>query len=613
MSRNNSNDGSIWEDYQTNGGQNDREASYTGSTAMDADTDDLEERILAQTEYEQAHLPEGNTPDDAQFSPEAGQGNIAYGRSYDQADVYAGMNGQREAGNHGGTEAYPQRNRQSESSSARREQTTSTDQRSRQAAGRNTQQPQTGRQAAGRSRTEGRRVGADPATAEAERLAEERERLNRERKLLEQERRKNEKAAKKAAKARRRYEKEARKSQDARQAGQRQDETSRQGRQRQEEPAVFTREARRRRGSSAQNAEPLYDPYTGKKVKPHKKRHPVRRFFLFVLVILILILALWLGIQIHTMQSMGMNSEEIENSIADSVKESVSSGGAQGNYKNIAVLGVDSVDNSLDSGNNRSDVMIIASINNQTGAIKLMSVYRDTYLDIGDGNYQKANAAYAFGGPDQTVQMLNRNLDLDITDYGVVGFEGIARLIDAVGGVDIDVQEDEIVHLNNYQLTMSEETGLTNIPVTQAGLQTLNGLQATAYCRIRYTNGNDFRRTERQRTVLTKTFEKIKSDPLRLVMNLNSILPYVKTSLSVPEMFSLGVKAMRFNVESQEGFPNQDLLTVGYINQQSCVIPITLAKNVTWLHSELFGETDYQPSQTVQDISAYISGVTGYY
>jgi LCP family protein required for cell wall assembly len=353
------------------------------------------------------------------------------------------------------------------------------------------------------------------------------------------------------------------------------------------------------------------DPGT-RQGRQRKKRHPVRNFFLVLLLLLILMPVLWIFAQVKTMQSMGMTSDEIEQSIAGDVRDRIANGGAQGDYMNIAVLGVDSIEGSLDSGNNRSDVMVVASINRKSGGIKLMSVYRDTYLDIGGGEYEKANAAYAFGGPEQTVQMLNTNLDLDITDYGVVGFEGIARLIDAMGGIEIDVAEDEIVHLNNYQLTMSEETGLKNIPITQAGPQTLNGLQATAYCRIRYTAGNDFKRTERQREVLTKTFDKIKSDPIRLATHLNSVLPYVKTSLSIPELFSFGLKAMKFNVEQQEGFPNQDMLTVGYIGQQSCVIPVTLSSNVSWLHSELFGETDYQPSQTVQDISAHISSVSGY-
>ena len=281
-------------------------------------------------------------------------------------------------------------------------------------------------------------------------------------------------------------------------------------------------------------------------------------------------------------------------------------------YRNIALFGVDSTEGTLDAGNNRSDVMVIASVNNKTGDIKLVSLYRDTYLDIGDGNYQKANAAYAYGGPEQAVRMLNTNLDLNITDYATVGFEGIARVIDAVGGIEIDVQEDEIEHLNNYQLTMSQETGLANIPVTQAGLQTLNGLQATAYCRIRYTTGNDFRRTERQREVLTKTFQKIKKNPVGIIRNMDSIMEHVRTSLSVTEILAMAPQAIQFNVAENSGIPVEELRTVGYIGDQSCIIPITLAANVTWLHEYLFNDTGYTPSDTVQGISEHIRAVSGY-
>lgn len=343
-----------------------------------------------------------------------------------------------------------------------------------------------------------------------------------------------------------------------------------------------------------------------------KKKHRALPIVLLILILVIGLPLVWLLARIRGMQADGLSFTDVADSISEEVKNSMSSGPMAG-YRNIAILGVDSITGSLDEGNNRSDVMIIASINEKTGDIKLMSVYRDTYLDVGDGTYSKANAAYAYGGPTQTVEMLNKNLDLNITDYAVVGFEGIARIVDAVGGVEIDVQQDEIEHLNNYQLTMSQETGMEDIPVTQPGLQTLNGLQATAYCRIRYTAGNDFKRTERQREVLTKVFEKIKKNPIKALASANALMSYVKTSMNMGELSTLAVQAFRFSIQESTGFPNEDLRTVGYIGDQSCVIPITLAKNVTWLHGELFGDTDYTPSQTVQDISAHVSQVSGYY
>ena len=350
----------------------------------------------------------------------------------------------------------------------------------------------------------------------------------------------------------------------------------------------------------------------GRRPERSGRKHRALPILLLVLILVIGLPLVWLLAKVRGMQEDGLSFTDVADSVSEEVRNSMSSGPMAG-YRNIAVLGVDSITGSLDEGNNRSDVMIIASVNEKTGDIKLMSVYRDTYLDVGNGTYTKANAAYAYGGPTQTVEMLNKNLDLNISDYAVVGFEGIAKIVDAVGGVEIDVQQDEIEHLNNYQLTMSQETGMEDIPVTQPGLQTLNGLQATAYCRIRYTEGNDFKRTERQREVLTKVFEKIKKNPVKALASANALMSYVKTSMNMGELFTLGVQAFRFNISESTGFPNESLRTVGYIGDQSCVIPVTLAKNVTWLHEELFGDTGYTPSQTVQDISAHVSQVSGYY
>lgn len=127
-------------------------------------------------------------------------------------------------------------------------------------------------------------------------------------------------------------------------------------------------------------------------------------------------------------------------------------------YRNVALFGVDARDKSLGKGN-RTDTIIVASINETTKEVKLVSVYRDTYLNIGNDSYNKANSAYAKGGPLQAINMLNMNLDLNITDYVTVGWAGVADTIDALGGVEIDVDESEINHLNNYQVETSKSLG----------------------------------------------------------------------------------------------------------------------------------------------------------
>ena len=343
-----------------------------------------------------------------------------------------------------------------------------------------------------------------------------------------------------------------------------------------------------------------------------KKKHRVRNFIITLLVLLFLVIPI-LAIAARMIGiTQGVSTQDIKKLLSDEVKKSQETGAMAG-YTNIALFGLDSTQQSLDSGNNRTDVMIIASINNKTGDAKLVSLYRDTYLDVGDGNYQKANAAYAFGGPEQAIKMINKNLDLNITDYVTVGFEGVTDLVDEVGGVEIDVQSDEIEHLNNYQSTMATELGKEYVPVTAPGVQTLNGLQATAYCRIRYTDGGDFKRTERQKEVLSKAFEKLKkSGPVTMIKAANSLSSEVRTSLNPAEIASLALKAMRFNISETNGFPNDQYRAVGYIGDQSCVIPVHLSDNVVWLHQYLFNDSSYQVSSTVQEISDQVSAKSGY-
>lgn len=342
-----------------------------------------------------------------------------------------------------------------------------------------------------------------------------------------------------------------------------------------------------------------------------KKRHPLRRFLCLLLLLLIVLPILYVAARMNGIME-GVSTTDIRDLISEEVQKSQETGAMAG-YTNIALFGLDSTEQSLASGNNRTDVMIIASINDKTGDVKLVSVYRDTYLDIGNGNYQKANAAYAYGGPEQAITMLNTNLDLNITDYATIGFSGVADMIDAVGGIEIDVQQDEIDHLNNYQSTMATELGKEYVPLTSTGLQTLNGLQATAYCRIRYTDGGDFKRTERQKEVLSKTFAKLKSaGPVAMLKAADSLASEVRTSLNAAEISALVLKALRMNIADTSGFPNEQYRTVGYIGDQSCVIPIHLTDDVTWLHQYLFDDTDYEVSQTVQSISSEISARSGY-
>ena len=139
-----------------------------------------------------------------------------------------------------------------------------------------------------------------------------------------------------------------------------------------------------------------------------------------------------------------------EEAITQSISETVVNDEKMKGYTNIALFGVDARDEQL-TKNTRSDSIIIASINNDTGEVKLCSVYRDTYLNLSNDTYTKCNAAYAQGGPEQAISMLNMNLDMDISDFITIGFRGLTDVVDALGGVEIEVTDAEISHLNNYQ------------------------------------------------------------------------------------------------------------------------------------------------------------------
>ena len=353
------------------------------------------------------------------------------------------------------------------------------------------------------------------------------------------------------------------------------------------------------------------------KKRARKKRNKILLLIAEFFVLVLLVVVVYGVTKAEKVTKVKIDEEEIKAKMNDTVAENVTLKG----YKNIALFGVDSREGSLGKGT-RSDTIIIASINNDTGDIRLCSVYRDTYLNLGNDSYNKCNAAYAKGGPEQAINMLNMNMDLNITDYVTVGFEGLIETIDALGGVYIDVQQNEIVHLNNYQISMVGKTtdkktytateGVDYIAVKEPGMQLLNGLQATAYCRIRYV-GDDFMRAKRQRTVLAAVMDVCKkSDPATLNKILNAALPNVSTSLDVDEMTAMLSNVTKYNITGSDGFPFESNRATGTVGSKgSCVIPVNLEQNVAFLHDFLFVDAAYQVSAQVQQYSNKISSDTG--
>ncbi|MCR4691189.1 MAG: LCP family protein [Lachnospiraceae bacterium] len=309
----------------------------------------------------------------------------------------------------------------------------------------------------------------------------------------------------------------------------------------------------------------------------------------------------------------GISEIETEESVEDQIttNSGVSSGHMAG-YRNVALFGLDARDKSLGKGN-RSDTIIIASINEETKAVKLVSVYRDTYLNLGNDSYGKANGAYAKGGPLQAINMLNMNMDMNITDYVTVGWAGVADTIDALGGVDIEVDNEEISHLNNYQVETSKSLGKSYTKVSKTGMQTLNGIQAVSYCRIRYTAGDDFKRTERQREVIQAILDKAKAaDPLTINKAANTIFEEISTSLSFTEILDLLKDVNSYSIADTNGFPNEQFRTTGTVHGGSTVMSTDMISDVKTLHEFLFENTEgYTPSAQVQTISARVHSDTG--
>ncbi len=282
------------------------------------------------------------------------------------------------------------------------------------------------------------------------------------------------------------------------------------------------------------------------------------------------------------------------------------------NYRNIAILGIDARDMSSDEGV-RSDAIIIASINKETNEIKLFSVYRDTMLYLGeDVGLDKITHAYYYGGPTKVLYTLNKNLDLNIKEVVVVNWKAVADVVDALGGIDVEIQESEINEMNKYIHDTQNNIGGSDEEITEAGKQTLNGVQAVTYARIRKDAATgDYRRNERMKIVVKATFEKAMEMDVKALRKISSeILPEVKTNMSSRDMLKMVMDIASYEMTDSIGWP---YTTRGWTGAAWYGPPVTLYTNVVQLHEELFAQEGYTPTDAVQSISSDISAKTGYY
>lgn len=343
--------------------------------------------------------------------------------------------------------------------------------------------------------------------------------------------------------------------------------------------------------------------------KMRKKRRNKRRKRIFVLTAEVIILTFLLG----TAYVMA-KYDKIQRVEIDSENVTVNEGAVKEGYTTVALFGGDSREGQLGAGTH-ADTIIIASIDNKTKEIRLVSIYRDTFLKQKDDKYNKANSAYFRGGPEEAISMLNENLDLDIEDYVTVDFKALVDTIDLMGGIEIDIQEEEVQYMNEFLQETADVAGTEANFIEHAGEQKLDGAQAVTYARIRSTAGGDYKRTERQRLVIEKIFEKaVKTKISTINKIIDKVFEQVSTSFSLKEALGLAAGVADYQLGETAGFPFEKQDDVRYKNCGSVVVAQGLAENVQELHTFLYPNEEEKPvSDTVQQISddiAYLTGVT---
>ena len=346
-------------------------------------------------------------------------------------------------------------------------------------------------------------------------------------------------------------------------------------------------------------------------MRKKKKMNKGLKIFLIILLVLVIFI-LGLGVAGYTFVNGKIGKMQKENIDTTAVGINEETKQELKGYRNIALLGIDSRADDYGLGN-RSDCMIIASINQETNAVKLISVYRDTYVYVtenGTKRLDKITHAYSYGGAQNTLKSLNEAMDLNITEFVTVNFDAVIAAVDSLGGVYIDIDESEIRYVNDYIDATSESSRVKSSHITHSGRQKLDGVQAVSYTRVRYTAGGDYKRTERMRTVVEAMLSKAKTLNVgQLNSFADTILPKIRTNISTSEIWGLIPKLASFKVTESIGWPYD---TKGITLDRWYGVPVTLQSNVERLHKEAFEQEDYEASDTVKEMSAAIVKKTGY-
>lgn len=292
------------------------------------------------------------------------------------------------------------------------------------------------------------------------------------------------------------------------------------------------------------------------RVERNNKKKKKKSLFLKISITIVSIIALLIAIGIGTFYSIFNKMDNIDlnkENLGVTSKEELEVYDNYKKIKNIALFGIDSAD-----GVGRSDSMMIATVDPVHDKLKITSLMRDSYVNIDGYGYDKLNHAYAFGGPELSIKTINQTFGLNIEDFVAVDFASLPKVIDILGGIELDITDEELQYINGYIDDINSKDGTYSPHISYAGPQHVDGVQALAYSRIRYTSGGDYERTRRHRTVLEQLFNKaLTVSPTQYPTIINQLLPYVKTNLGATDILSLTTKVatMGGGTLEQDRFP----------------------------------------------------------
>lgn len=293
-------------------------------------------------------------------------------------------------------------------------------------------------------------------------------------------------------------------------------------------------------------------------------------------------------------------------------------------YTTVLLVGVDARLGDGLTTNTRSDTVIVCAINDQTKQVRLASLYRDTYLRWSNGSYGKLTEQMQKGDIVDLVNSINYDFDLAIDSYVVVNWSIAANIVNMLGGIDIELTEEEVgannptANINGYITTIVENTGIPSTGIYEAGMRTLDGVQAVAYCRIRYV-GNDYERTVRQQKTIDATLAKAKTAGIPTLIKIATMsLANIATNMDKFDILSMAMDVGKYSIEKTNGFPTEegrysDAKYTGHIPFPDCIVTDDFEGEVKKLHEFLYDDINYVVPDDVKEIGAYIRDMAEIY